>query len=156
MARTYAAIKVSIWGNDDFTALSPMAQWLYFHLSSHPTLSLVGVADWRPRKIPSKAVGLTHGVVESAREELLEGDYILIDDDTEEVLVRSFLRHDGCLKRPKMGDAIMSAYADIASRRLKSQVTSELQRLHDESPEYAAFKEGKLAGIIDRAAAGTP
>jgi hypothetical protein len=156
MARTYAAIKVAIWGNDEFTALTPMAQWLYFHLSSHPTLSLVGVADWRPRKVPSKAVGLTHSVIESARDELLAGDYILIDEDTEEVLVRSFLRHDGCLKRPKMGDAIMSAYADIASRRLKAQVVAELQRLRDEWPDYAAFKEGKLAGIVDRALAGTP
>ena len=152
MARQYAAIKIAIWGDDDFTSLPLPSQWLYFHLVSHPTLSLVGIADWRPRKIVPKAHGLTLPEVMGAADELAAHRYVILDEDTEEVLIRSFLRNDSTLKTPKMADGIIRAYAAIASRNLKSHVAREMRRVHGEHPEYTSFQGGKLDQILERAA----
>jgi hypothetical protein len=148
MARQFGAIKTSIWGDDEFTDLTVAAQQLYFYLTTGPTTSLVGVADWRPRKIVPKARDLTADWIETTALELSERRYIILDEDTEEVLVRSFMRHDGCLKQRNMADGIVRAYADVASKALKSHVRHELRRIHSENPEYAGFKDGKLDHIL--------
>ena len=36
--RNYAQLNIAIWNDDDFRALTPQAQHLYFLLLSHPTL----------------------------------------------------------------------------------------------------------------------
>ena len=50
--RDYAQVRLSIWNDDDFRELSPAAQWLYFLLLTHPTLTSAGVGDWRPAVSP--------------------------------------------------------------------------------------------------------
>ncbi|MFF2029533.1 hypothetical protein [Arthrobacter sp. NPDC058192] len=81
MARQYGQIKVGIWVDDDFLDLSPMAQWLFIHLSTHADLSHCGVVDWRLERIVPKAKGLTLNILESAAQELIENVYIVADDD---------------------------------------------------------------------------
>lgn len=146
MARIYGQTKVSIWADDDFLDLSPMAQWLYWHLSTHPDLSHCGVADWRPKRILPKAKGLTVDLLESAAEELLDGFYIITDEDTEEVLVRSFMRSDGLLKQRNMGAAVAKAHASVASRTIRAVIVHELHRLKDENPDWTSW--GALKGAM--------
>jgi hypothetical protein len=140
MARTFAMTRVAIWGDDEFLDLSPMAQWLYWHLMSHPDLSYCGVTDWRPGRIVPKAAGLTLEVVESAADELAEARYIVIDEGTEEVLIRSFMRNDGLLKQTNMGAAVAKAYAAVASREIRGVVVHELKRLRDENTSWTSWK----------------
>lgn len=146
MARTFAQTHVSIWGDDDFLDLSPMAQWLYWHLYSQPELSYAGVTDWRPGRIVPKSSGLTLDVVESAADELTQACYIVIDDGTEEVLVRSFMRSDGLLKQKNMGAAVAKAYASVASRDIRGVIVHELKRLHEENPTWTSWPA--LAAIL--------
>lgn len=138
MAGDYARIKRAIWIDEDFLDRSPVAQWLYFHLLTSD-LSLAGVSDWRPKKIVPKSTGLTVDVVTSAAEEMQDALYLIIDDDTEEVLIRSFVRHDGLLKQPNMGVAVAKAYGSIASRELRAVMVYELQRLHHEEPKLSGW-----------------
>lgn len=147
MARTFAMTRVEIWGDDEFLDLSPMAQWLYWNLMSHPDLSYCGVTDWRPGRIVPKASGLTLDVVESAADELAAARYVLIDEGTEEVLVRSFMRNDGLLKQANMGVAVAKAYAAVASRDLRGVVVHELKRLHEEN---AAWKSWEALAEVTR------
>lgn len=139
MARTFGKTHVGIWADDDFLDLSPMAQWLFWHLFTHPELSYCGITDWRPRRIVPKAAGLTLDVIESAAVELAGGLYVVIDEDTEEVLVRSFMRSDELLKQTNMGAAVAKAHAAIASRTLRGVVVHELQRLRTENPSWKAW-----------------
>lgn len=139
MARQYGQIKVSIWTDDDFLDLSPIAQWLFIHLSTHADLSHCGVTDWRLKRIVPKAVGLTLDLLESAAQELTENFYIIADDDTEEVLVRSFMRSDGLLKQRNMGAAVAKSYASVASRDIRGVVVHELHRLRAENPDWTSW-----------------
>lgn len=59
MARTYAKVRIDIWAGDDFRQLTDPAQALYFRLMTSPTLSLAGVADWRPVRLAHLTRGMT-------------------------------------------------------------------------------------------------
>lgn len=139
MAREYARVKVAIWADTDFRLLTDPAQALYFRLLSSPTMSLCGVADWRPNRIAALTAGMTPKKVREAAAELTANGYIVTDDDTEEVLVRSFVRHDGLIKTPNIAAAMCKDYAGTASALLRGVIVHELLRLHDEEPEMKGW-----------------
>lgn len=93
MAREFAPIKLAIWSDDDWRDLSPLARYLYLTLLTSPTLNHCGVADWRPARIASLN-GMTAAEVEDTGAELVDALYLVIDEDSEEVLIRSFIRND--------------------------------------------------------------
>jgi hypothetical protein len=129
MARDHARIRLDIWADDDFRALTSSAQWLYFHLTSNETLSFCGVADWRPARIAPKTAELSPADVEAFGEELQHGLFVIIDHDTEEALVRSWVKHDGLMKSPNLAKALAKAHAATASAVLRAVVIHELKRL---------------------------
>lgn len=144
MAREYARVKVAIWADDEFRLLSDSAQALYFRLISSPTMSLCGVADWRPKRIAALTAGMNVDRVAEVGCELAEAGYIVIDDDTEEVLVRSFVRHDGLIKTPNIAASMVKDYAGVASRTLQGVIVHELHRLHDEDPGMTGWSKASV------------
>ena len=66
MPSDHARIRRDIWADTDWRRLSAGEQWLYLHLLSSPTLSLCGVADWRPARIAKMAAGTSADDVEHA------------------------------------------------------------------------------------------
>jgi hypothetical protein len=110
------------------------AQWLYQYLLTCSSLNYVGVADWRPGRIAGMATRMElETIIASATE--LEGAYfVVIDDRAEEVLIRSFLRHDGLLANPNMVKSIGKDFAGVASARLRGVVAHEMNRLLVEFP----------------------
>lgn len=139
MARTYAKVALAIWADDDFRRLSVQAQALYFKLLTSPTLNPAGVADWRPKRLAMLTGGQTPEDVERAASELARALYIVVDDDSEEVLLRSFIRHDGVLKNVKVTSAMMTNYAAIASTDIRGVLVHELQRLYKEDPGLSGW-----------------
>src|SRR5690625_3268799 len=125
VAREYARVKLAIWADADFRRLTDTAQALYFRLITSPTMSLCGVADWRPKRIAALTEGMTVRGVEKAAAELSASGYIVIDDETEEVLVRSFIRHDGLIKTPNIAAAMVKDYAATASPNLQAFIVWE-------------------------------
>lgn len=150
MAREYAQVRLAIWGDDDFRALSPRAQHLYLTLLTSPSLSHCGVGDWRPKRIAALAAGWSAGEVEEAAAELVGKLFIVVDEDTEEVLVRSFLRHDGLMKQPKMATAMASAHAAVASTVLRRVIVHELQRLKQDHPELKGWGSEKASELLSK------
>jgi hypothetical protein len=148
MAREHAQIKLAMWADDDIRALSPRAQHLYFVLTTSPTLSYCGVADWRPKRIAPLARGWTPEHVETAAAELVAGLYILIDEHTEEVLVRSFIRNDELMKQPRMGTAMAKAHAAVASNVLRGVVVHELIRLKADFPDYRGWTSEQAESLL--------
>ncbi len=148
MARDHARIWLSIWSDDDFRALPPEAQHLYFVLVTSPSLNYAGVADWRPGRIAANAAGWTAAAVRSAGDCLVRGLYIVVDDDSEEVLLRSFIKHDGLLKNPNIAVSMSLAFGGVASPTLRGVIVHELKRLHDAEPDLKGW--AKVAGLLDR------
>lgn len=147
MARDHAQVRVTIWADDDFRQLSPAAQHLYFALFTSPGLSYCGVSDWRPNRIAPFAAGWTVPDVIRAGDELQDRLYVLFDHDTEEALVRSFVRNDGLMKQPNMATAMANDHAIISSASLRGVVVHELQRLKEGFPDLKGWASGK-AGLV--------
>jgi hypothetical protein len=139
MARTHARLKLAMWADEDFRDLPGESQWLYMLLMTSSGLSYAGVADWRPARIAPMAVDVSPDRVESAAVELEQNHYIVIDRDTEEVLVRSFIRNDGLMEQPNVAAAMVKAYGAIASRTLQAVIVHELKRLYKEEPTLKAW-----------------
>ena len=94
MARRYGKTYLSIWGDGDFRALHPDAQRMYLFLTSQQDLSCVGTIPLRISRWANCAADQTAQQVRSALAELARGNFIVVDECTEEVLVRSFADAD--------------------------------------------------------------
>lgn len=151
MARDFGTIFHSLWGDDHWRDLTINAQHLYMELISHPSLDYAGVADWKPGKLALAADSNAKERYDSALE--LMGSparFVILDDDSEEILVRSFLRHDGILKKPNVAVAMTKAYAAIASPTLRGVIVHELVRLKKEYPDWAAWSHATCAEAVGR------
>ena len=148
MARDRANINTSIWSDQDFRDLNMAEQHLYKLLMTHPTLSYAGVVDWRPARIAAMTADTTAESIRAAAEGLQAKRYVFIDDETEEILVRSFLRHDGLLKQPKLSISMVNAFSAVASKRIREVITHELKRLFEEHPEWSAFTQSKVLTLL--------
>ena len=148
MAREHANIRNDIWNDDEFRDLSAQAQLLYLQLLTSATLSYAGVADWRPKRLAALSRGRTVDEVEGAAEELIAGLYIVIDDETEEVLLRSFLKHDGLLQKPNVSKAMVTAHGQVYSMTLKGVIVHELKRLVERFPEWRGFTVPEVRELL--------
>ncbi|MGP9528171.1 hypothetical protein [Glutamicibacter sp. AOP5-A2-18] len=148
MARDRANINTNIWTDDHWRTLTRDQQWLYELILTHPELSYAGVADWRPGRLAQFSAGTSRRDIERLGAELQSERFIFIDEDTEEVLIRSFSRHDGLLKQPKLTVSMVNAYGAIASNEIRQIFIYELRRLHREYPEMKAFENQKVLDLM--------
>lgn len=151
MAREHARLWLDINSDDDFAALSFDAQAFYTRIIlTDPTMNYCGVADWRPRRLTVRARDLTLQRIMTAAAELEAGNYLLFDANTEEVLVRSFIRRDELLRNPKMAATVIKAYAAVASPVLRAAIVTEVKRVHQEHPEYSSWTHKDTADGLTR------
>lgn len=139
MARDRASIRIDMWADQDWRDLPGDAQRLYMQLLSHPTLSYAGVAEWRPGRLAAMASDVTEASIVKAGQMLTERLFVVIDSTTEEVLVRSFVKHDGLMKQPKLVVSMTNAYAAVASKSIREVIAFEVQKLHDREPLLNAW-----------------
>lgn len=103
MARSYGVLKISVWEpQSDFRTLTLHAQWAYAMLISQPQISNLGVLPHTPEKWRRFARGLTATELQEALDELEQARYTIVDEDTGELLVRTFIKHDAVWKVPKL------------------------------------------------------
>lgn len=141
MARSYAQIYLTIWNDPDFRDVSTDAQWLYFTMLTHPTLTSCGVMEWREPRLVAMNADMTIPRLQNAAWELGQKRLIVVDPETEEGLVRSFVRHDGILKSPNKTKALVREHAAIASLKIMEFVSVEVRRAISEDPELRGAKE---------------
>ena len=132
--REYAQLKLSIWNDRDFTALSTDAQLVYIMAMSHPTTNLAGVLDYAPQKFARLAGGLTAKRVVAAVDELSAARFVVTDDETGEMLVRSAVRASGAWKKPTTAASIANSVENTFSDKLRDVLADELRRAVAEDP----------------------
>lgn len=140
MARGHGRVLSSIWEDDDFLALDREQQGTYVFLISQPNLNHAGLLPLTLKRWTRKARGLTAAGLEKTLTELDAARFIVVDDDTEELLIRSFIRNDGVWKQPKVMGAAVSGALEISSRALRRALLEEMDRipLHELSNERGA------------------
>lgn len=135
MANDHARIRRDIWGDVDWRRLTSSAQWLYKHLLTTETLTFAGIADWRPNRIAALTADLQAADVDTFAGELIRDRFILPDCETEEVLIRSWVKHDGLLRSPNMTKALIKAHRATASNVLRAVLVDQLRRLYESGAE---------------------
>lgn len=121
VARSYGALKVSMWEpGSDFRQLSPMAQWAYTMLLSQPQITNLGLLAFTPEKWVRLANGLTAPHMEAAIGELEEHRYLLIDRETGDLLVRTFIKHDRVFAQPALTTNARSLIRSVESDTIRN------------------------------------
>jgi hypothetical protein len=147
MPRSHGRILSAIWNDGDFLALEAGPQRLYLFLLSQPDLSHAGLVPMRVRRW-AKKVAL--GTVASITADLgdLEGArFVVSDEDTEEVLIRTFVRNDGVYKQPKVMMRLREDARQIESAKLRCAFRGELDRLPLD--ELSEPTKTTVSGIVD-------
>ena len=129
MARAFSLVYSSIWNDKDFLNLDPAEQRLYVFLTSQPDLTHAGVLPLTLGRWTPKARGLTRGLLEAQLATLAATRFVVLDADTEELLIRRHVFWDKVFKQPRIMGAMVSAAQAIASEKLRWVLLQEVGRL---------------------------
>ncbi len=129
MARKYANVLTAIWRDADFRALPGSAQRTYMMLFSQPDITAVGLLPMTVGRWANYAIDTKPDDLRDDFEVLEHARFIVVDTDTEELLVRTFVVWDGGANNPKRQPVIQAAAEMIASTRIREALGGVLDRL---------------------------
>lgn len=147
MARTEARLHIDLW-REGLDGLGPHAKLMYCVLLTEPTLNLAGVGAVRVSRWARNA-SLTDREAAKALGELVDGGWIVVDEDTEEVLVRTLIRNDGIVKQPYMLKGALAQAVVTKSGRLRGVLAGELRKLPPRKPDAVSGKTGRTVKYPD-------
>lgn len=124
MARHFGKMLCTLWDDPDFLTLSSDAKVLFSAFFSQPDISPAGILPWTERRWRRWLNGDAEKV-EAAFDELVAGRYVVADEDTSEVLVRSFIKTDARLANAKLAASVRLAVEQIRSANLFACVQRE-------------------------------
>lgn len=148
MPREYGQLRHDIWNDDEWRSLTVPAQWLYMLLISDPKLNYCGVTGWHAGKIAQRAGENAGKDVLLAAAELSDRFFIVIDEETEEVLVRSYLKHDPLLKNPRLAVTMTKDFASVASKKIRAAIVYELGRIKKNDPDMPAWDNPQVKTVL--------
>lgn len=150
MARDFSAVNLAIWQDPEWRDLPSDAKLLYLTLWTHPQLNRAGVVDWRPGRIAALIDKTWTPEDVRAVADCLEARlFIVTDDQTEECLIRSWVRFDGLLKSPIMSVTFANDYAATHSTEIQAVVVHELKRLKERETGLAAWTKSRVLEVLE-------
>lgn len=134
MARSYGKLTSTIWSDPDFQALpNTTTQLLYLALISQPDVSACG-------RLSVAVNRWTRGMAVGAPEEVTEAlhalecaGFVWVDYDSDEVVVRTFIKHDNGISNPRRLAAIRNAVTEISSDHLRMRLYNEYPGVLDDT-----------------------
>lgn len=129
MARDYALIQTNFWAEPSIQRLTVDEQRAYLLAYSQPDLSRCGVLPFTLRRWAGLAKGDSPKRLRTAFRTLEEHRAVVIDEDTEELWVRTYVRWDGLLAQPQVVGAMVRDFATIRSDVLREAFLGELRRI---------------------------
>lgn len=144
MARAFGRILSRIWDDRDFLALEAGPQRLYMFLCTQSNLNHAGLLPMTLRKWAKKATDQTPETIHRDLMALDAARFVVVDEDSEEVLIRSFVRNDDVWKMPRVMGSMVSGALEIESHRLRRVLLAEMERipLDELSSEASRTKNG--------------
>lgn len=123
MARSHAKIMAAIWDDEDFVTLNSGPQRLYKLLLTQRKLTLVGLLTYTPSRWARLAADTTLASVEGDIDELEASAFVIVDRDTDELLIRTFVKNDAAngrlLDNVNLLRGVWNAWTAIESRQLR-------------------------------------
>lgn len=129
-----------MWSDDDFRALKGEEQRVFMLSLTQPGLSYCGVVPLTLKRWAQLSADSTAPKLKRTIRSLVIHRYVVADWDTEELLIRSFLRHDGILDSPNMARATVKDFANVGSKLLRAVIVVEVFRLLNEEPRIGHEK----------------
>jgi hypothetical protein len=129
MARSFARLYVRAWADPEFRALPVDPQHLYMVLISQDNMNLAGVLPLQLRRWSGCVADWDPERVQAALDRLTADRFTVVDEDTEEVLVRSLVRNDEAYKTPGMLKSILKFAEGTQAPSLRRELAIELGRL---------------------------
>lgn len=129
MTQKFAQIHLRIWLDEEWTALSLEAQHMYLLLLSQEDRGASGLIPLRPRrwaKLTSN--GTVDGVLKTLAE-LDHASFLVVDTETAEVLVRTYVRNHEVYKHIRLLKTALDQAERAESPRIRSALGQELARL---------------------------
>jgi hypothetical protein len=152
MARDHARINLDLWGDDDWLDLTVDAQALYMMLYTSPGLTFCGAGEWNPAKLMQRASDWTVDRIMVAAAELSERLFLLIDIETGEYLLRSWIKHDGLWRTPNMAVTVANARGDLGSRTLRGVIVFEVLKLRTANPDSTSWDRAVVQKMLTQKA----
>lgn len=131
MARDHGRVLCKIWQDKDFRALSRSAQALYIQLLSQPNVNNAGVLPFMVSKWAKGCDGMTPTDVLKDLAVLVDTGFLVVDTDTEEVLIRSFIRNDGGMKHKYIFKNALTMAEAVESEAIRRALAAELRRIRN-------------------------
>lgn len=139
MAHLYGKLFVKAWSSD-FVKLSARAQRMYMFLISQPDISNAGIVTLAMRRWANCVGDEDVDDVLDDLKTLSASGYVVVDEDCEELLVRTYIRWDGGWKSPNMMKSIAGAASQALSGTIRAVIREEIDRL-DTSDLPTKFNE---------------
>lgn len=127
MARSEARLQFGMW-RAGLVGATAHEKLVYCVLLTEPTLNHAGVGAIRTSRW-AKDASLTIEEAEKAIAGLCEGLWVLMDDDTEEVFVRTLIRNDKVAEQPYVLKGALKEALMTVSPRIRLALAAELRRL---------------------------
>lgn len=148
MPRDHTRVNIDIWGDDEFRDLPVDAQNLYWRLWTSPERTYCGSHEWRPAKLVQSAGDWTMPRILAAAAILSERLFLIIDTDTEECLLRSWIKHDGLWKTPNMAVSMANARAALGSKTLRGVIVHEVKKLVEAEPKQGGWTRDEVKKML--------
>ena len=145
----YGKLLSRIWTDSEFTALDARSQQVYCLLISYSTRNLAGVLPLTLKRWAKCTKDATVDNLIHALKTLARADFVVVDWDTEELLVRTFIRNDEVYKQPNLMTAARRFALQVESERLRWVLHEEFLRLphHKEAEKTAEAAKTLVAGL---------
>lgn len=155
----YGKLFKRAWGDPDFKALTVSQQALYQKLISQPDISLAGVVTLATTRWAGQTADLTPAAIDATLDGLAARRFVVVDRDTQEVLVRAFIRRDLGWKSLKTIKGIVLAVERVLSPTILGVISAELERIDTtvlsdrRSDQYGTspreYIEAQIAHLVD-------
>lgn len=137
MARDHARILTRIWSDQDWRSLTGAEQRAYLMVLSDPALTYAGTAPLTVRRWAQQASDTPERALRKALDGLAARRYLVMDEGTEEALVRTYIRGDKVLRLPNVAKSAYAAYGSVHSPVLRAHILIEVRRIAEGPPsEY--------------------
>lgn len=127
----YGKLFSRIWSDEHFTALDGRSQQVYCLLISYSTRNLAGVLPLTLKRWAKATADATTNTLTRALCILSDNKFVAVDWETEEVLIRTFIRNDEVYRQPNLMEAARKFALQIESQGLRWVLHDELMRLPD-------------------------
>lgn len=145
----YGKLFSRIWSDPDFTALTARAQQVYAMFCSHSNRNMAGVLPLTLRRWVKSTSDATTENLTAALEELSANKFVVVDWDTEELLVRTFVRNDEVYRQPNLMKSARRYALQVESPTLRWALHDEFSRLpeHKDADDTASTAKALVAGL---------